>query len=87
MLRQLQDDEIAGTIRNGFRPFRCVVEFHDYNAEIGFRVYDPSDEPLGTFEGNRTSDLRDKVNLGQLIRDARDHISRTKGVTFSPPGK
>jgi hypothetical protein len=76
MSMKLTSDEILEKVRKAFAPFHVVAELQDYHHKLGFRVYGENDEIIGTYEGSVIEDLRNPVNLKQLIIDTRTHIQR-----------
>lgn len=74
MTIKLTSEDILEKVRRAFAPFHVVAELQDYHHKIGFRVYGPDNEIIGTYEGAVVEDLRNPANLKQLIIDKRAEI-------------
>lgn len=74
---------IIETLQSAFQPLECVVELHDYNHKIGFRVYSPEHTSIITFEDQPVSNLRSGPALETIIMTVRDKLKK-KGYEIYP---
>ncbi|WP_120993148.1 hypothetical protein [Stutzerimonas urumqiensis] len=76
-------DQAIFAIRSAFAPLRCVAEPHDYENEIGFRVYGPDGEILVTVADTKRSVFSDPSSLGIRLTAVRERLI-DRGFNLAP---
>lgn len=74
---------IIEMLQSAFLPLECVVELHDHNDKIGFRVYSPEHTSIITFEDQPVLNLRSGPGLETIILSVRDRLKK-KGFDIYP---
>lgn len=77
------NETIIETLQSAFLPLKCVVELHDFDHFIGFRVYSPAHDPIITFEDQPVTNLLSGPALGTIILSVRDKL-KNKGFDIYP---
>ncbi|NIV92436.1 hypothetical protein GWN42_06430 [candidate division KSB1 bacterium] len=76
----LQLDEIKGIIESAFAPYRCVIEFWDYDERVRFKVYDTSNVQIIAVPELEIHEV-DKAELESILYPYQEEIRR-KGFSL-----
>ncbi|WP_426701488.1 hypothetical protein ACPPVV_00280 [Rhodanobacter sp. Col0626] len=76
-------DQVIEILQSAFMPLECVAELHDFNKDVGFRVYGPDNAPLLTFKDTPIDGLLSGPGLGTIIEAVRRRVEQ-KGHKLNP---
>jgi len=76
----LQPDEIKQIIEFSFAPYRCVIEFWDYDERVRFKVYDDNNVQIIAVPELEIHEV-DKAELQSLLHPYQEKV-RSKGLSL-----
>lgn len=74
MAPKLSIEDAAQIAERAFLPLECVAEVQDYRYRLGFRIYDPENQPLLTAEDLVAPQVTDLRRLESILFQTRERV-------------
>ncbi len=83
MALKLNIEQSAQIAEGAFLPLECVAEVQDYRYRLGFRIYDPDNQPLLTVDNLIAPQVTDLRRLESILLQTRECVEE-KGYKLAP---